>query len=121
MPNKRFLATKYMQTGVSHRYDGWWAAYIVLTWADLDMVSPDETYAAIALDQPYRNPLKWVIVGVSPTKEGAITLAANKKREIMSRTGLASNSMGNQLEEELSSLIGLTTVDGGFGSPTVQT
>jgi hypothetical protein len=96
---------KYMQTEVSHRVDGMWAAYAVLTWADLDLVSPDETFAAIAMDQPYRNPLKWVCVGTSPTRQGAIDLAVAKKREVLSRTGSQLNSMVSPLEEEVSSLI----------------
>ena len=87
---------KHGQTDVACRHDGSWATYMVLTWADLDLVPPEITMEAIQGGKPYLNPLIWVPVAISRSRHKAIEEAL-RQTELLNkkRTALGLNSLGS--------------------------
>lgn len=62
--------TRYNQSHIIKRPNskGLYELSVVLSWADLDLISPDDAEIAIAYNKPYRNPLKWTLVAVNKDK-----------------------------------------------------
>lgn len=104
----------YGDTHIYEREDGNYALDVCITWAELGLVTASDAYEATVTYAPWRNPLRWVTVGVARGQEPLRKLA-----HMMRETGsliLAMDSYPVPL-----SLIGLRDRDaGGFGSAMIQ-
>lgn len=110
LPERR--SKRYLQCDVWRRNDGLYALDVVLCYADLDMITPDQAKVAIDRHVAWMNPLRWVTVAISHSRDQMFKLM----KEIQT-TGSVFQGMRNSGMS--SSSIDLR-MDGGYGRHTLQ-
>lgn len=85
-------STRYHQSSIIKRPNskGLYELAVVLSWADLDLISPDDAEHAITYNKPYRNPLKWTLVAVNKDKRQLKAL-----HQEITRTGSVSQAVAS--------------------------
>lgn len=67
--------TVFNATEISKRYDGNYAVWVAVTQGDLDLVTPYQVQTAIQRNEPWRNPLMWVVAEVCSDRDEAVKVA----------------------------------------------